>query len=144
MAGLFGASSTTNQANTLGDLSKDVALSAPPDDSVSDISFSPQSEHLAVASWDKQVRIYEINSTGGSAGKAFFTHEAPVLSCHWSPVSIARRINERNQDLTQLGRNKSCGSRSRQGCTCDRPRRRPEHRNPSCRTRPTYTLRTVF
>lgn len=87
MAGLFGSASATSQANTLGDLSKDVALNSPPEDSVSDISFSPQSEHLAVASWDKKVRIYEITQTGGSNGKAFFDHEAPVLSCHWSPVS---------------------------------------------------------
>jgi WD40 repeat protein len=79
--------SSTSQANTLGDLSKDVALNSPPEDSVSDISFSPQSEHLAVASWDKKVRIYEITQSGGSTGKAFFDHEAPVLSCHWSPVS---------------------------------------------------------
>jgi len=88
MAGLFGTQNATSQANTLGDLSKDVALNTPPDDSVSDISFSPQSEHLAVASWDKKVRIYEITQSGGSTGKAFFEHEAPVLSCSWSPVSI--------------------------------------------------------
>ena len=86
MAGLFGSATTTNQANTLGDLSKDVALNSPPEDSVSDISFSPQSEHLAVASWDKKVRIYEITQAGGSEGKAIFEHEAPVLSCDWSKV----------------------------------------------------------
>ncbi|PSS27381.1 hypothetical protein M430DRAFT_38162 [Amorphotheca resinae ATCC 22711] len=85
MAGLFGSSSsTTQQNNTLGDLSKDVALNNPPEDSISDIAFSTQSQHLAVASWDKKVRIYEISPTGGSEGKAFFDHEAPVLSCHWS------------------------------------------------------------
>jgi mRNA export factor len=90
MAGLFGSSSsTTQQNNTLGDLSKDVALNNPPEDSISDIAFSTQSQHLAVASWDKKVRIYEISPTGGSEGKAFFDHEAPVLSCHWSKV---RRI----------------------------------------------------
>ena len=87
MAGLFGSAASTSQANTLGDLSKDVALQSPPDDSVSDLSFSPQSDHLAVASWDKKVRIYAITQNGGSEGKAFFEHDAPVLSCHWSPVS---------------------------------------------------------
>lgn len=87
MAGLFGSAASTSQANTLGDLSKDVALNSPPDDSVSDLSFSPQSDHLAVASWDKKVRIYQITQNGGSEGKAFFEHDAPVLSCHWSPVS---------------------------------------------------------
>lgn len=89
MAGIFGnaTASSTNAANTLGDLSRDVALSDPPEDSISDLSFSPQSLHLAVASWDKKVRIYEITSTGASNGKAFFDCEGPVLSCDWSPVS---------------------------------------------------------
>ena len=88
MSGLFGsASSSASAANsTTGDISKDIALSNPPEDSISDISFSPQSEHLAVASWDKKVRIYEINAQGGSEGKALFEHEAPVLSCCWSKV----------------------------------------------------------
>ncbi|KAL2073727.1 hypothetical protein VTL71DRAFT_11053 [Oculimacula yallundae] len=86
MAGIFGsAATTTTAANTVGDLSHDVALGSPPEDSVSDLAFSPQSMHLAVASWDKKVRIYEINSTGGSSGKAFFDCEGPVLSCDWSP-----------------------------------------------------------
>lgn len=89
MAGIFGtAAATTSTANTLGDLSRDVALSNPPDDSISDLSFSPQSMHLAVASWDKKVRIYEISSSGGSIPKAFFDSEGPVMSCDWSPVSI--------------------------------------------------------
>jgi mRNA export factor len=89
MSGLFGsAASATQQNNTLGDLSKDVALSNPPDDSISDIAFSSQSQHLAVASWDKKVRIYEISQSGTSEGKAFFEHEAPVLSCHWSKVCV--------------------------------------------------------
>lgn len=73
-------------SSTLGELSKDVALNNPPEDSISDIDFSPQSQHLAVASWDKKVRIYEISASGGSEGKAFFEHEGPVLSCHWSKV----------------------------------------------------------
>ncbi|KAG9237550.1 WD40-repeat-containing domain protein [Amylocarpus encephaloides] len=85
MSGLFGSSSSASQANTLGDLSKDVTLSSPPTDSVSDLCFSPASAHLAVASWDNQVRIYEIKGDGSSEGKAAFPHEGPVLSCHWSP-----------------------------------------------------------
>ena len=85
MSGLFG-NSATSASNTTGDISKDVALSNPPEDGISDLTFSPQSEHLAVASWDKKVRIYEINAQGGSDGKALFEHEAPVLSCCWSKV----------------------------------------------------------
>ena len=84
MSGLFGSTST-NTANTLGDLSKDVMLNQGPEDSISDIAFSPQSEHLAVSSWDKKVRIYEVNDSGGE-GKALFEHEGPVLSCDWSKV----------------------------------------------------------
>ena len=84
--GNVGASTTAGQTNTTGDISKDVALNQPPEDSISDLRFSPASEHLAVASWDKKVRIYEINEQGQSEGKALFEHEGPVLSCCWSPV----------------------------------------------------------
>ena len=90
MSGLFGAPSASSNANAnqaQGDTSKDVELKDPPEDSVSDLSFSPQSEHLAVSSWDKKVRIYEIDGSGNSAGKAMFEHEGPVLSCAWSNVS---------------------------------------------------------
>jgi mRNA export factor len=89
MSGIFGSSSAsaTQQSNTLGDLSKDVLLESPPEDSISDISFSTQSDHLAVASWDNKVRIYEITQDGKSAPRAMFEHEGPVLSCHWSKVS---------------------------------------------------------
>jgi WD40 repeat protein len=97
MAGLFGPGPSTSAAaanNTQGDISHDIQLVSPPEDSISDICFSPQSDHLAVASWDKKVRIYEINNQGGSEGKALFEHEAPVLSVHWSKVrqSIAKSV----------------------------------------------------
>jgi mRNA export factor len=92
MSGLFGSAATATQANnTLGDLTKDVQLTNPPEDSISDLAFSPKSQHLAVASWDKKVRIYEITATGATEGKAFFECEAPVLSCHWSSVRISYR-----------------------------------------------------
>lgn len=88
MSGLFGAGSTsTSTSNAAGDITKDVTLTAPPEDGISDLAFSPQSEHLAVASWDKKVRIYEIDGSGGSQGKALFELEQPVLSCCWSKVS---------------------------------------------------------
>ena len=86
---LFASSNTasaTASNNTQGDLSKDVELTSPPEDSVSDIFFSPQSEHLAVSSWDSKVRIYEISESGQSIGKAFYEHQAPALSVHWSKV----------------------------------------------------------
>lgn len=104
MSGLFGnvgtTAATTAATNTTGDISKDVVLNSPPEDSISDLAFSPVSNHLAVASWDKKVRIYEINDQGQSEGKALFEHEAPVLNCCWSPVRtqlfVYSKITETN------------------------------------------------
>lgn len=92
MAGIFGNTSSTSSSQgnqpTQGDLNKDVMVQNPPEDSISDVRFSPASEHLAVASWDKKVRIYEISNDGQSQGRAMFEHEGPVLNCCWSPVSL--------------------------------------------------------
>jgi len=85
MASLFGSSPASNP--TQGDLSKDVLLKDPPEDSISELAFSPKAEMLAVASWDSKVRIYEIDGSGNSQGKAMFQHEGPVLSCDFSRVS---------------------------------------------------------
>jgi len=86
---LFGGGTTTTSAasqaaQAQGDTTHDIPLQSPPEDSISDISFSSMSEHLAVASWDKKVRIYEISADGNSAGKAMFEHDGPVLSVTWS------------------------------------------------------------
>lgn len=92
MSTLFGAASSAAASSnpTAGDLSKDVQVQNPPEDSVSAIRFSTASDHLAVASWDKKVRIYEIDGNGNSQGKALFDHEGPVLSCCWSPVGRSK------------------------------------------------------
>ena len=92
MSSLFGGNTTTTTTaaqSSTGDLAKDVSLNNPPDDSISDISFSPNTDHLAVASWDKKTRIYEINAQGGSEGKALFEHDQPVLCCTWSKVTLS-------------------------------------------------------
>ncbi len=141
MSTLFGSASSTNTANTLGDLSKDVALQNPPEDSVSDINFSPQSQHLAVASWDKKVRIYEIAQSGGSTGVAAFEHEAPVLSCHWSPVSSSSCMQSHFTKFF-TGWQESSGRRGRQGGAYDGYDNYAN--NTSCSTRPTYSLRPVL
>ncbi|KAJ5691500.1 hypothetical protein N7488_012235 [Penicillium malachiteum] len=86
---LFGsaaaATASAGATNTTGDISKDVPLNQPPEDSISDMRFSPSSEHLAVASWDNKVRIYEIGSSGQSEGKAMLNLDGPALNCCWSP-----------------------------------------------------------
>ncbi len=89
MSSLFGSTSASSSiANPAqGNLSKDVPLKDNPEDSVSDMAFSPQTDHLAVGSWDQKVRIYEIDGQGNSQGKAIYEHEGPVLSVAWSRVS---------------------------------------------------------
>lgn len=88
MTTLFGSAAATTPSNTSGDLTKDVALSQPPEDSISDLQFSPTGDFLAVASWDKKVRIYQVNEQGQSEGRAEISFEAPALGCAWSDVSV--------------------------------------------------------
>lgn len=69
------------------DLKMDIELTQGPDDSVSGMRFSPQADFLAVSSWDKKTRIYEVTGQGQTIGKAMYEHESPVLCCDWSKVS---------------------------------------------------------
>lgn len=86
---LFGSAASSASTNpTQGDLSKDVAIKDPPKDGVSDIAFSPAVDYLAVSSWDNQVRIYEIDASGNSQGRAAYEHGGPALSCAWSRVRL--------------------------------------------------------
>lgn len=87
MSTLFGSSAAAAASNTQGDLKNDVAVKDPPTDSVSEIRFNPKADYLAVGSWDQKVRIYEVSSTGDTAGKAMIDFEGPVLSVAWSDVS---------------------------------------------------------
>ncbi|CAP73630.1 uncharacterized protein PODANS_2_9930 [Podospora anserina S mat+] len=85
MAGLFSSgTSSASASNTLGDLKNDVALANGPEDSISDIAFNPNpadtKDLLAVASWDKKVRIYEIMSNGQGEGRVAYDHDGPVFS----------------------------------------------------------------
>lgn len=91
MSTLFGSSSTP-VTNTSGDISKDVAISQPPEDSISDIRFSPTQDALAVSSWDKKVRIYKVSEQGQNEGMAAIDFDAPVLNCAWSDVSVAHFV----------------------------------------------------
>lgn len=87
MAGLFGSSpQASRNAQLNGDLSKDVQLSSPPEDSISDLSWSPAANHLAVSSWDSKVRIYDISQNTQGVGVAAIDFAGPVLGCHWSKV----------------------------------------------------------
>ncbi len=85
---LFGAQQpAASSANpTQGDLSKDIPVSNPPEDSISSIRFSSASDHFAAGSWDKKVRIYEVDGSGQTQGRAMMDFEGPVLDCCWSKV----------------------------------------------------------
>jgi mRNA export factor len=90
MSGLFGsaASSASSSNPTQGDLSKDVPVPNGPEDSISDLVFSPASEHFSVSSWDGKVRIYAVDGNGQSSGVAMLesktTAGAPMLNTCWS------------------------------------------------------------
>lgn len=63
-------------------IANDVEVPNGPPDSVAAMSFAPNADFLAVASWDNQVRIYEVGQA--ITGKAAYAHEAPVLDVCWS------------------------------------------------------------
>lgn len=61
----------------------DVQVKDGPSDSISALSWSPVSDHLAVSSWDNGVRVYEVGQQG-AVGRAAYNHEAPALDVCWS------------------------------------------------------------
>ena len=65
---------------------KDLEVSQPPTDGISALSFSPTAEFLCAASWDGQVRIWEVQPSGGTVPKAAVQHDqsSPVLCATWS------------------------------------------------------------
>lgn len=140
MSTLFGSTNpTTGTAasnNTTGDISKDIALNTPPEDGISELSFSPQSEHLAVSSWDKKVRIYEINNVGGSEGKALFEHEGPVLSCCWSKVKryptrdVSASDGTTHVQIRTAPRSPAAAPTKPRGCSISAPAARPHSKSP--------------
>lgn len=93
MSGLFGsASAAAATTNTVGDLKQDVPVNDLPQDSISNIAFNPniadQKDFLAVASWDKKVRIYEVDGlTGQAQGRHAYDHTGPVFSVQWFKVN---------------------------------------------------------
>jgi cell cycle arrest protein BUB3 len=57
-------------------------LSDPPSDAISAIKFAPTSLRLLVASWDKNVYLYELTGSSGRLVQTF-QHRAPVLDVCW-------------------------------------------------------------
>ena len=53
-------------------------LSDPPSDAISAIKYAPESLQLLVASWDKNVYLYDTSESGGRLLRTY-QHRAPVL-----------------------------------------------------------------
>lgn len=94
MSGLFGSggTSTASTANTVGDLKNDVAVANLPEDGITSLAFNTnpadQKDFMAVASWDKKVRIYEVDAASGQAQpRAAYDHSGPVFSVQFMKVS---------------------------------------------------------
>ncbi|KAI0526624.1 WD40-repeat-containing domain protein [Xylaria bambusicola] len=68
----------------LGSLNSDIALPSDGEDTIQCLSWSPSTNHLAAASWDGKVRIYDVASTHSVRGVATLAAEAPVFSCDWA------------------------------------------------------------
>jgi mRNA export factor len=77
---LFGSAAAQS---SVADLSRDLEVPQGPEDSISELAFSPTAEILGVASWDNKVRLYEIGQAGAN-GKAMYEHTGPILSVNFS------------------------------------------------------------
>lgn len=84
------ASPSTASKAQLVNVSKDIELSSPPEDSISALSWSGAGDILAVTSWDSTLRIYDVSNTLFGKPMAMIGFERSVLSCHWSSVSFVR------------------------------------------------------
>lgn len=78
----FGGGSVGKNANT----NSSTEVPSGPSDTISCLSWSPNANFLAGASWDKQVRIWEVQpALGGTnctaTARVSYSHDAPVLGC---------------------------------------------------------------
>ena len=87
-----GPRSTSSTGSTIGSLAKDIQLADGPEDSISDLAWSPVMNYLAVSSWDKKVRIYDVTTKPSGEGKVLMDFDGPVLSCGWSKVCTPSNI----------------------------------------------------
>ncbi|KAK3379330.1 WD40-repeat-containing domain protein [Lasiosphaeria ovina] len=65
-------------------LAKDITFPSGAKDTISAVRFSPVSHHLAAASWDGGVYIYDAANSSSIKGVAVVESQSPVLDCHFS------------------------------------------------------------
>ncbi|KAK8113226.1 WD40 repeat-like protein [Apiospora sp. TS-2023a] len=62
----------------------DKVLPADAMDTISSVSWSPVANHLAAASWDGKVRIYDVAPGLSARAAAMLSVDSPLLSCDWA------------------------------------------------------------
>jgi mRNA export factor len=66
----------------------DILLTEPPKDTVQSLAFSPSTlapkNFLVSASWDNEVRCWDIQTSGSSTPVGMIKHDGPVLDVAWS------------------------------------------------------------
>jgi mRNA export factor len=92
----FTTTSAAAAASSIGDLKSDVQVNNPPEDSISDLAFNPNpadaKDFLAVSSWDKKVRIYEILPSGQGEGRHAYEHGGPGFSVDFHTVNLCTSL----------------------------------------------------
>ncbi|KAH8252362.1 hypothetical protein KR038_010180, partial [Drosophila bunnanda] len=75
--------------NPAGIMSQNIEVCEPPTDSISALEFTPStsgcSSRLAAASWDRSVRVWDVQTdTGAAIPRCLHTMESPVLDAAWN------------------------------------------------------------
>ncbi|KAK1769339.1 WD40-repeat-containing domain protein [Phialemonium atrogriseum] len=84
MSSLYKPKPTGTSSSTTGSIANDVELPVDATDTITSIRWSPVANHLAAASWDGKVRIYDVTNDGKAQGVAMINAEGPAFSCDWS------------------------------------------------------------
>ena len=94
MSHSFNGTYATAPKASIADVSRDVELNNPAEDSISSLTWSSAGNYLATSSWGKKVRIYNLSNLPSGEPMALMEFDAPVLSCDWSPVKHHCQQNE--------------------------------------------------
>ncbi|CAM0906547.1 unnamed protein product [Alopecurus aequalis] len=87
-------------------------LAHPPRDGISNLRFSRNSDRLIVSSWEKMVRLFDVQADQANVLKGVFTHKTPVLDCCFhdntagfsaSSDNVVRRISFGDCSSYRLG-----------------------------------------
>lgn len=93
MKGSF-TKANTKAPPSLSSVAQDITLPSHAQDTISAVSWSPVANHLAAASWDGKVRVYDLstsnvgNSYARAAAVATLSADGPLLDCAWAQVSF--------------------------------------------------------